>query len=313
MALKLTFCILLLSDLVSVAQSHGHMVCPDCLRADKNKNNIFAARLDFDKVFPGKKFPRTSSRKTYDMFISVWNPDKLSLKDMVLKFGKPEKGADLNTGYCLKTAPAIKLPNVIYFGKNRMNSKKVEGVRHQGPMEAYCDAIRIMHVDDFRIYNNPGNKGVAKVKLNNTKLCTKAKTFQLYWLSTQAKDEGGGQAYIYYYNVDNVNGGTGYSDEDKKYCPIRDKDDGKTGKGGGGDNENRGGGEKGKGGGGEKGKGGGAGKVKSAGGQKGRSHKEDHDDNIESKKKGGKSKKSKKKTENDKSAEKKEKHKSAED
>lgn len=313
MALKLAFCILLLSDLVSVAQSHGHVVCPDCLRADEKKNNIFAARLDFDKVFPGKKFPSTSSQKTYDMLISVWNPDKLSLKDMVIKFGKAEKGADLNTGYCLKNAPAIKLPHDIYFGKNRMNSKKVEGVRHQGPMEAYCGAIRIMHVDDFRIFNNPGNKDVAKVELNNTNLCTKAKTFQLYWLTTQAKDEGGGQAYIYYYNVDNVNGDTGYSDEDKKYCPISDKGDGKKGKGGGGDNENGGGGEIGKGGGGQKGKGGGAGKVKSAGGQKGSSHKKDHDHNVESKKKGGKSKKSKKKTENDKSVEKKEKHKSTED
>lgn len=305
MALKLTFFILLLSDLVIVAQSHGHQVCPDCLRADKKKNNVFAARLDFDKVFPGKKFPSTSSHKTYDMFISVWKPDKLSLKDMVLKFGKAQKGADLNTGYCLKNAPAIKLPHVIYFGKNRMNPKKVEGVRHQGPMEAYCDANRIMHVDDFRIFNNPGNKGVAKVELNNTNLCTKAKTFQLYWLSTQAKDEGGGQAYIYYYNVDNVNGGTGYSDEDKKYCPISDKGDDKKGKGGGG--------EKAKEGGGEKGKGGGSGKVKSAGGKKGRSHKEDHDDNIESKKKGGKSKKSEKTTENDKSPEKKRKHTPAED
>nr|CCA20078.1 AlNc14C85G5479 [Albugo laibachii Nc14] len=163
------------------------------------------------------------------MFMSVWDPKTLNLMDMVTRYGEAEPGSDVNGGRCSTEGVPIKMPHVMYFGKNADNPDQVEGVRHQGPVQFFCDGKPFMLVLDFQTYNNPGNKGSARVKLTNTSRCANATTFKVYWLTTQAKDEGYAQAYIAHYNIDNNKNEHGFSPLDQKFCP---KGEGRSGSNG---------------------------------------------------------------------------------
>nr|CCA23473.1 AlNc14C195G8548 [Albugo laibachii Nc14]CCA26688.1 AlNc14C403G11386 [Albugo laibachii Nc14] len=217
MALKITRIILLLSELLNVAQGHGYFQCPQCQWTDRKKRDLYSVRINFTALF-NATFPTVGSEPTFIRFKELWDPKKLSVKDIIQKHGKLEPGGNTTYGYCAKDAPAIRLPKMFYFGNN-VNQKTVDQVLHEGPAAFYCDNVQFMLVMDFRVYNNPHRHGLAPVELKNTSVCGKAKSFQFFWLTTQSKEKGGGQGYVEYFNIDNVNGVQGFQPEDLKYCP----------------------------------------------------------------------------------------------
>nr|CCA28042.1 AlNc14C1017G12717 [Albugo laibachii Nc14] len=239
MVLKITLPILLISQMLSPAQSHGYPQCPQCSWAITKGKSKFSARINFEDVFKDTKFPETGSVANYKMFMSVWDPKTLNLMDMVINFGVAEPGSDLRAGRCSTQGVPIKMPQMIYYGKNADHPDTAEGVRHQGPVQFFCDDKPFMLVLDFQTYNNPGNKGLARVKLTNTGMCANATTFKVYWLTTQAKDEGYAQAYIAHYNIDNNKNEHGFSPLDQKFCPKEAFEGGSNGTEGS-ENQNKG-------------------------------------------------------------------------
>ncbi|KAL0584208.1 hypothetical protein ABG067_005982 [Albugo candida] len=216
MAYRTIFSFLLLSKLLSVAQSHGTVYCPACAQKDIKKKSLFVGRVDFGKVFKGTKFPETGTDRNYEMFKSVWDPNTLSVKEIIQKYAVPTNGGNFETGQCDKNGAPVKFPKNIYFGRRR--GSFLEGVIHVGAAEVYCDDIRIMVFKNFQDINNPGNKGLAKIDLTNTSWCAKAKTLQLFWTASQSKAEGNSQVYVYYLNIDE-NASPGTSGEYNLRCP----------------------------------------------------------------------------------------------
>ncbi|TMW61726.1 hypothetical protein Poli38472_010789 [Pythium oligandrum] len=177
--------------------AHGHLIEPKAdFGANKKMMSSFAGRIpEPNVIFEGSSFPESGTRQNYKEFMKYYKAG--ALRDIIKKNNKPLDGATADCGFSVVGA-AQKLPSTVLWGKNEGTADS-EGFRpsHLGACESYCDDQLVQQADECAVaYNVPDNKGSAQMKLTNPEKCTGAKQFTFYWLTTQARDEGGFQVYV---------------------------------------------------------------------------------------------------------------------